>query len=172
MTSAKEQKSMIMMTLSLPGSQEGYFHFSILTAAYEDLTISDSYRWATQDRISYLPATQYLGPGLTTIALKGIIFTELNKDSYFLLDKLRNLANQGKPFVLTSGTGKLHGLYLIESITDQQSVFFSDGLPRKISFTINLKQFGGEVCKQSTTQIQKKREELTQSKGGKSNRPF
>ncbi|MBU2711844.1 phage tail protein [Zooshikella harenae] len=170
MISAKEQQSMIMMTLSLPGTHESYFHFSISTAAYDDLTISDNYRWVTQDRISYLPATQYLGPGLTTISLKGVIYTELNKDSYFLLDRLRNLASKGKPFVLTSGIGKLHGLYLVESITDQQNVFFSDGLPRKISFTINLKQFGGEVCQQSTTQIQKKREQLAQPKNGKSSK--
>ncbi|NYZ64441.1 phage tail protein [Endozoicomonas sp. SM1973] len=151
MTSANIEQSLVMMTLSRPGSKAEYFHFSISTAAYDDLTITDSYRWATQDRISYLPATQYLGPGLTTIALKGIIYTQLNKNSYFLLDKLRNLAGKGEPFLLSAGTGKIQGLYLIESITDQQNFFFSDGLPRKISFTINLKQFGGVVCRQPIT---------------------
>lgn len=158
MTSANEQQSLVMMTLSQPGSEAGYFHFSISTAAYDDLTISDNYRWATQDRISYLPATQYLGPGLTTIALKGIIYTQLNKDSYFLLDKLRNLAGKGEPFLLSSGTGNIQGLYLIESITDQQNFFFSDGLPRKISFTVNLKQFGGELCQQPIVQKQQQKQ--------------
>ncbi|HBG96500.1 MAG TPA: oxidoreductase, partial [Chromatiaceae bacterium] len=39
------------------------------------------------------------------------------------------------------GSGMVWGRWIIESISDTKSVFFSDGAARKIEFTLSLKRY-------------------------------
>ncbi|MNG40618.1 Phage P2 GpU [compost metagenome] len=36
------------------------------------------------------------------------------------------------------GTGRIHGLFVIESLSETRALFFSDGAARRIEFTIKL----------------------------------
>jgi phage protein U len=52
----------------------------------------------------------------------------------------RNMADSGEPYIMIDGEGRMQGWWIIESIQENSSVFFVDGKPRKIDFTLSLKQ--------------------------------
>ena len=50
------------------------------------------------------------------------------------------MTDTGKAWPLVEGTGRLLGLWVIESLSDNRTVFFQDGAARRIDFTIKLKR--------------------------------
>ena len=38
------------------------------------------------------------------------------------------------------GSGRIYGLWVIESLSETKTVFFRDGTPRRIEFTLSLKR--------------------------------
>jgi Phage protein U len=48
------------------------------------------------------------------------------------------MAEQGGKWPLIDGTGMIYGVYVISGVRENGSEFYSDGSPRKISFTLNL----------------------------------
>jgi len=115
----------------------GQFVWGINTLAYQELQRSNSYNWASNNRVGQRPARQYVGPGDETISLTGWISPELCGDATSL-DRLRLMAEQGTPYVLVDATGTVFGLYVIEQIDETGSIFGIDSKPRKIDFTVNL----------------------------------
>jgi phage protein U len=57
---------------------------------------------------------------------------------------MRAQAGLGIPLMLISGNGTAFGRWCITSITETESVFMSDGSPRKITFSLSLKRYGEE----------------------------
>lgn len=123
----------------------GPFRFSIATAAYQSLERTSEWRWPTQDRIGAAPARQYVGPGDDTINLSGVIYPHFIAARAGLeqISRMRSAATLGEPLQLVSGAGRVLGDYVILSIREGQSAFFSDGSPRSISFDISLGAYGG-----------------------------
>lgn len=74
-----------------------------------------------------------------SITLPGIIFPEL-AGTTLSLDALRLMANTGKAWPMIEGTGRIYGLWVIESLSETKTVFFRDGTPRRIEFTLSLKR--------------------------------
>ena len=70
-------------------------------------------------------------PGILLPALAG---TPLS------LDTLRAMADTGKAWPLIEGTGRILGIWVIESISENKTLFFPDGAARRIEFTIALKR--------------------------------
>lgn len=56
------------------------------------------------------------------------------------LDEIRAMANTGKAWALVEGTGRVYGLFVIESLSETRSVFFQDGTARRIEFSLTLKR--------------------------------
>lgn len=56
------------------------------------------------------------------------------------LDTLRLMANTGKAWPMVEGSGRIYGLWVIESLSETKTVFFRDGTPRRLEFTLNLKR--------------------------------
>lgn len=56
------------------------------------------------------------------------------------LDAVRLMANTGKAWPMVEGSGRIYGLWVIESLSETKTLFFRDGTPRRIEFTINLKR--------------------------------
>ncbi|MNG30407.1 Phage P2 GpU [compost metagenome] len=50
------------------------------------------------------------------------------------------MADTGKAWPLVEGTGKIFGLWAIESLGDNRSLPFRDGAAQKIDFTLKLKR--------------------------------
>ncbi len=115
----------------------GQFVWGINTLAYQSLKRSNSYRWASINRVGQRPARQYVGLGDDTINLSGWIAPELAGDRTSL-DKLRAMASAGEPYVLVDALGGVYGLFVIESISETNSLFYPNGQPRKIEFDISL----------------------------------
>ena len=115
----------------------GMFVFAVPTAAYQQLQRQTAWRHASQSRVGQRPAYQYLGPGEDTISLSGTLLPEFT-GGRVSLDLLRVMAEQGKAWPLIEGTGRIYGLWAITSVSETDSVFFRDGMPRKIEFELAL----------------------------------
>ena len=117
----------------------GMFVFSLSTLAYQELQRQTNWRHASNSRVGAPPALQFVGRGDDTITLPGIILPEL-AGSVLSLDALRLMANTGKAWPMVDGTGRIYGLWVIESLSETKTVFFRDGTPRRIEFTVTLKR--------------------------------
>lgn len=117
----------------------GMFIFSLPTLAYQQLQRQTDWRHAANSRIGAQPALQFLGRGAEDITLPGVLLPEL-AGSMMSLDEIRAMANTGKAWALVEGTGRVYGLFVIESLSETRSVFFQDGTARRIEFSLTLKR--------------------------------
>ncbi|MBF0638752.1 phage protein U [Pseudomonas protegens] len=117
----------------------GMFVFSLSTAAYQELQRQTEWRHVSNTRIGAAPARQFVGRGDDSITLPGVILPEL-AGSVLSLDTLRLMANTGKAWPMVEGSGRIYGLWVIESLSETKTVFFRDGTPRRLEFTLNLKR--------------------------------
>jgi phage protein U len=117
----------------------GMFVFSLHTAAYQEMQRQTDWRHASNNRIGAGPARQFLGRGEDAITLPGVILPEL-AGSVLSLDALRLMANTGKAWPMVEGSGRIYGLWVIESLSETKTLFFRDGTPRRIEFNLNLKR--------------------------------
>lgn len=117
----------------------GMFVFTLKNITYQNLNQKTKWRHASNSRIGAMPAYQFLGRGENTITLSGSIMPSF-KGSPKSLVSLSNMADKGKAYPLIGGNGKVWGQYVIESIEQTDTIFFKDGTPRKIDFTMELIQ--------------------------------
>lgn len=136
----------MMMTL-------GMFVFSLPTLAYQELQRQTEWRHPSTSRIGARPARQYIGPGEDSITLPGVLVPELAGE-VLALDTLRIMADTGKAWPLIEGTGKIYGLWVIESLSETRTLFFRDGAARRIEFTLSLKRIDEGRVDQLGTGIQ------------------
>ena len=121
----------------------GDYLFSVSTAAYQEWSHSSEYRWPAQERVGRLPARQYLGPGQEEITLSGVIYPRY-KGGLGQLDRMRSEAGRGKPLMLTEGTGRVWGQWVITRVEETRRVFRSDGTPQRVEFRLELARYGEE----------------------------
>lgn len=117
----------------------GQFVFSLSTLAYQEFQRQTDWRHSSTSRIGARPARQYQGPGDDTITLPGVLLPELT-GGLPSLDEIREMADTGKAWVLVEGTGRIYGLWVIESLSETHSLFFADGTARRIEFSLVLKR--------------------------------
>ena len=117
----------------------GMFVFSLSTLAYQELQRQTEWRHPSSSRVGAAPARQFIGRGDDSITLPGIIFPQL-AGTTLSLDALRLMANTGKAWPMIEGSGRIYGLWVIESLSETKTVFFRDGTPRRIEFTLSLKR--------------------------------
>lgn len=117
----------------------GQFVFSLSTLAYQEFQRQTDWRHGSTSRIGARPARQYQGPGDDSITLPGVLLPELT-GGLPSLDEIREMADTGKAWVLVEGTGRIYGLWVIESLSETHSLFFADGTARRIEFSLVLKR--------------------------------
>lgn len=122
----------------------GPYRFAVDRAAYQSLSRSAEYRWPSQERIGRAPARQFVGRGSETVSLSGVIHPHY-AGGLGQLDRMRELAGQGLPLQLTDGRGKVWGLWCIERIEETRTVFFANGDPQKIEFSLQLAAYGEDA---------------------------
>lgn len=115
----------------------GLFVFMRQTLPFQTMQRDTEYRWPSNSRIGKRDAFQFLGPGEESITLAGVLYPELTGGK-LTLTTLRLMAEEGRAWPLLDGNGLIYGLYVINNVSDTGSVFFSDGTPRKIDFTLKL----------------------------------
>ena len=121
--------------------QLGQYAFSLDSAAYQTLSQRQAFRWQPQARLGRRPAQQYTGPDAQSITLKGTLYPHF-RGGPKTLDPLRDDAEQGRAHMLVDGTGRVWGLWVINRIDETQTLFSANGVPQKITFTLQLTQYG------------------------------
>jgi hypothetical protein len=127
----------------------GEFRFEIETAAYQKLSLNQSWRWPEQARINRDPALQFVGRGTDEISLDGVIYPGF-KGGLEQVEAMRDLADKGKPQPLVDGLGRVWGPWVITDISDTRSVLADNGQPRKIDFSLKLKAYGEDEKSRGT----------------------
>lgn len=115
----------------------GMFVFQTRSVPYQELKRATQWRHASQSRVGDRPAYQYVGPGTDTITLSGTLLPEFT-GGRVNLDEIRHMADQGQAWPLVEGTGRQYGLWVITQVEETASVFYRDGMPQKIEFTLTL----------------------------------
>lgn len=124
-------------------AQLGPITFGISKAAYQELTRLAEYRWPKMERLGVRPARQWIGVGDDTLNLRGIVYPVLGGGRWTIED-MREAASMGIPYDFIDGTGHVWGKYCIESVRETQSVFLSNGAPRKQEFDLQLGAYGDD----------------------------
>ncbi len=119
----------------------GPFRFAVDTAAFDELSRSSKWDWKPIDRVGTAPALQFTGPQNDTIQLNGRLVPGFG-GGIEQLARMRMMADFGYPLPLVSGTGRVLGLWVIESIEDTGTRHFKDGYPRLVTFSVSLKKYG------------------------------
>lgn len=129
----------------------GEFTFELLSLTPEKIERDTAYRWVKQEPIGAGPVFSYLGdkqaaqvPHEDKWTLTGTLYPEFS-GRIDHLKKIRDLAAQGKPIRLVyadTQIGQNLGLVIISKIKESRSVFYGDGIPRKIDFTLELEKYG------------------------------
>ncbi|RKS23759.1 hypothetical protein BJ917_2828 [Pseudomonas sp. WPR_5_2] len=120
------------------------YYFNLDTAAFDELTRSTEFRWASQERLSRRPAQQAVGIGEEKITLKGTIYPGF-KGGLKQLDTLRSIGAQLKPLTLTTGYGDVMGTWCLKNITEEQGALMHGGIPRKQGFTLEFVRYGDDM---------------------------
>lgn len=115
----------------------GMFVFGLHTLAYQELQRQTEWRHPSSSRVGTNPARQFAGRGDDTLTLPGILLPEL-AGSLLSLDALREMANTGRAYPMVEGSGRILGLWVIERVSETRSLFFPDGTPRRIEFSLGL----------------------------------
>ena len=124
----------------------GDFMFSLDTAAFQDLERQSQYRWQGVDRIGRKPAQQFLGPAADTITISGVILPTF-RGGIGQVGAMRAMAGTGSKLPLVyafDNVGQYCGDWCIVSIQEKRTVFFDNGAPRHIEFTVQLTEYGGD----------------------------
>ncbi len=116
----------------------GVFVFSLSTLAYQDLQRTREWRHSDVSRIGERAICQFMGPGAEKITLTGLLVPEFG--SPLSLGALTVMASTGLPYPLVDGLGHVHGSFVIESLTDNQTYFTRVGTAQRIEFTLTLKR--------------------------------
>lgn len=117
----------------------GLFVFELRTVPFQEMQRQSDWRHAANNRLGARPIRQFMGPGDDAVTLSGNLKPELTGGSV-TLDMLRVMANTGRAWVLLEGTGRIHGLYIIDSLSETRKEFFQDGAARSIDFSLSLKR--------------------------------
>lgn len=120
----------MMMTL-------GFFVFSRNAAPYQTEQDDKQWRHPSNSRIGTRPAYQFLGVGEQTKQLSGVLMPAITGGDASLR-QLEDMADTGNAYPLLDGLGRMHGMFIINSISTTKTEFFSDGAARRIEFTMSL----------------------------------
>lgn len=124
----------VLMTL---GASDTGFVFSMASAAYDALTRSTDWRWASNPVIGRRPALQGIGPGGDTITLTGSVYPHF-RGGLGQIAQMRELAGRMQPLLLTSGRGDILGRVVIVRLEEGQTFLMADGAPQRQAFTLEL----------------------------------
>ena len=122
----------------------GSFQFGMDTAAFDQLQRSSAYRWEAKNRIGRQPAMQNTGRDADTITLSGAIYPHW-RGGLGQIGALRAMAESGEPQPLVYAfetSGQYCGQWCITGIEETRTVLFDNGAPRKIEFSLVLREYG------------------------------
>ncbi len=130
----------------------GDFRFSQEGASYEQLQRQINYRWQKLATVSNRPGYQFIGVDDERLEVSGAVFNyQANKsvDSVQSVGNdplvlMRDQAAKGVPLRLVLDNGKNLGLWLIKTVSEQQTAFVGSA-PFKQAYRMTLLYFGARL---------------------------
>ena len=123
----------------------GAFRFGISTGDYQRLRRRAEFRWPVQERVGRAPASQFVGKGLVSVGLSGVIYPHF-RGGLRQIEAMEALGGLGRPMMLVDGLGWVFDLWCILAVEQTKTVLFADGVPRRIEFQIELQSYGGDAA--------------------------
>lgn len=118
----------------------GYFVFMRSTIPYQNTNRELNWIHAQNDVVGAMPKTQFTGKAGESIEISGELRPEITGGKMSIL-ALEMMAEKGTAYPLIRGSDfSVLGWFVIERISVQESTFFSDGTPRAIHFSLQLKR--------------------------------
>lgn len=117
----------------------GLFVFKLNTLPYQTLGRIVNYNWQENTRIGQRPVSQFLGLGKESVKLSGLLLPEVTGGISYL-QTLEAMAESGRAWPLIEGSGTIYGMFIIESMTHDNTQINSNGQARSINFSVNLKR--------------------------------
>ena len=113
------------------------FVFGLDSLAYQELQRKTAWRHAQTSRVGARDARQYVGQGEDSITLSGLLAPDFmgSADS---LATLREMGDTGDAYVLVDGEGRVYGAFVIEGVSEGQTMHTQEGRARRIDFSIDL----------------------------------
>ncbi len=118
----------------------GTFIFATDRLSYQEMERRADWNWAASPRFGARDALQYTGPGRDQITLNGVLVPEL-AGKYSDIETLRTMADTGEAHEVTLGSGKVLGLYVIQTVDDRAQNILKGGHARKHEFALDLLRF-------------------------------
>ncbi|MFK7827943.1 MAG: phage tail protein [Oligoflexales bacterium] len=121
----------------------GQFKFEIGINAYSSLSKKTSYRWEELKTFGSSSMLHYTGRDSETLSLSGLIYGyHSGERGIKAYERLKLEAAKGIPFSLVDNEGNNHGRWVIVSLSKDESLIDRYNTPKKISFNIELKEYG------------------------------
>ncbi len=120
----------------------GDFKFSIHTAAYQQLTRTYGWVWASTNRFGKTASLQYTGRDNPTVNLPGVIYPEFENVGTGQISELVKLGDAAVPHLMTSGLGDVMGYWVVTRLTETEAKHTVAGIPIKQTFSLDLKYYG------------------------------
>jgi phage protein U len=118
----------------------GSFVFSVSGAAYGALSLSASYPWGSVDRLGNVPQLQAMGREERSATLRGVVVPGYRSTGREL-EALRAMASAMTPHFLVAGDGRFLGRWVVLSLSEEATLFFSDGTPRRQEFSLEIRRY-------------------------------
>lgn len=97
--------------------------------------------WAEIEVCYRLDALQWTGPKSDSFTIKGCLF-DMEFGGQASLDGVRAAALAGRPLMLVTFAGDVHGLHAILGVKEERDAINAIGQARKNSYAIELKRIG------------------------------
>ena len=115
----------------------GQFIFELNNLAFDEMRRTTDWRHPSNSRVGAMPGRQFVGKGEDKLTLAGLLAPG-NFGNRTAIDKLRAMGDTGAAFALVNGAGEVFGAWVIESVEETGTIFTTDGLARRVEFTLNL----------------------------------
>lgn len=105
---------------------------------YERLERKTTGGWVDLDIIYSKPLSHQTGQGLEELRLSGKAQYDAGMQA---VERLRDMANQRKPYTLVDGVGRVWGRWRIDAVNEQQTRVLDDGTATWLEWTLELREF-------------------------------
>lgn len=120
----------------------GPYAFQALGFSFRGQSSDLATPWAELETTMRMDSLQWTGPKSSSFSIEGVIFDEAF-GGQGSLDGIKGAAEAGRPLMLVTRAGRVHGMHVIFGVREQRDHIRFDGLARRNSYSIELRRYSG-----------------------------
>lgn len=122
----------------------GPFVFRALGFSFQGVQRDLDTSWAEVEVVDRMNALQWTGPKSEDVTISGVLFAE-EFGGLETLEGVRRTAKAGLPLMLVTLAGSVHGMHVIQGISEDRSEHTRKALPRRNAYQIDLTKYEGQA---------------------------